>query len=616
MAGFNVLGYASAVTSMAHKRRRPAAASSPAPSLTPYVLGAGLVLITLAALWEVHRFGFVTFDDQVYVTKNPHVSAGITSAGIAWAFASGYAANWHPLTWISHMADVQMFGLEPGPAHVINLILHVANVLLVWLVLRRLTGSMHRSAVVAALFAVHPLHVESVAWIAERKDVLSTLFALLSLWAYAAYARNGRRAAYLGALFWFALGLMSKPMLVTLPVIMLLLDFWPLGRRAGWWPLIREKVPFLLLSAASATVTLLAQQRGGAVATLDATPFGLRVVNSCLAYVIYVGQTLWPSGLSAFYPLPEAVPVAAAIGALAVLAVTTWLAVRRLGTDPYLLVGWLWFLVMLVPVIGIIQIGAQAHADRYMYLPMVGLLLALVWGGADLAGRLHVNARVPGVITIVLVLGLANATRLQAAYWMDGISLWQHAVEVNPLNARGWTNLGTSLADAGRGSEAIAAYRRAIEIEPAVPQSQNNLGLALMKAGQTDDAVQHLREAVRLNPAYGEARNNLGNALIDQHRVDEAIEQYVEAVRLRPGDALMHNNLGAAYAQAGRMPEATAAFLEAARLEPSRADWQYAVGVAYAVQGDTTRASQYLREAVRLDPAHEGARRALAEIGR
>jgi Flp pilus assembly protein TadD len=560
----------------------------------------------------VHRFELVNFDDQVYVTNNPHVRAGLTWAGIVWAFSSTYAANWHPITWISHMTDVQLFGPAPGPPHVVNLVLHVINVLLVWFVLRRLTGSMSRSAIVAGLFAVHPLHVESVAWVAERKDLLSTLFALLTISAYADYVRRTGASRYVLALVWFALGLMSKPMLVTLPIVLVLLDAWPLRRPRA----LADKVPFALLAIASSVITLVAQQRGGAVATLEATPLALRVANALVAYTTYIQQTIWPVGLSAFYPLPASPPVADAIAALAVLAVITAAAVGLRRSRPYVLTGWLWFVVTLVPVIGVIQVGAQAHADRYTYLPLIGLFVVVVWGIADLGSRFALPQRALAAAAVAVIVACAVATRVQAGYWQDGISLWQHAVDVNPGNSRAHTNLGTSLAAAGRGTEAIAEYRKALDIEPTLPQAHNNLGLALMKQGHTDEAIVHLREAVRLKPAYGEARNSLGNALMDQHRVDEAIEQFEEAVRLRPGEPQIHNNLGAAYAERGRMVDATAQFLEAVRLEPNRAEWQYAAGMAYAVQGDTARAVQYLKEAIRLDPGHERARRALADIGR
>ena len=584
-----------------------------------------LVAVTLAAYEPVRHFAFVSLDDQVYVTNNPHVRAGLTWAGIVWAFTTTYAANWHPLTWISHMIDVQIFGLSPGPPHVVNLVLHTINVLLLWLVCRRLTGSVFRSALVAALFGLHPLHVESVAWVAERKDVLSTCFALLTMWAYAGYVRSPGVLRYAGASLLFALALMAKPMFVTLPFVLLLLDVWPLGRIAGfaataygptltWWQIVREKIPFFALAMLSSAVTAIAQQQGGAISSLETVPFTVRIMNTLIAYVIYLRQTVWPANLAVLYPYQTSPSVVAAAAAFVMLAVTTVVIVRRARSQPYLAVGWFWFVGTLVPVIGLVQIGGAAHADRYTYFPSIGLFLAAVWGGAELARRISIPRRALIGAGAALVTACAFATRVQAGYWADGITLWERAVAVTTSNSRAHNNLGTSYADVGRQSDAAAEYRRAIQIQPDLPQAHNNLGLALVRLGQPDEAIAQYREAVRLMPDYADARNGLAILLMDRGEVDEAIIHLTEAVRRRPAEAQLHNNLAAAFAQLGRMEDATRESLEAVRLEPNRAEWQYALGMAYAVQGDTARAILYLEAALRLDPAHTRARRALADI--
>jgi Flp pilus assembly protein TadD len=580
-----------------------------------WLIAIALAAVTLAAYWSVGGFDFANFDDQVYVTNNPQVRAGLTAAGVQWAFVATHGANWHPLTWLSHMTDVQLFGMSAGAHHVVNLAFHVVNTLLLWIVLTRLTESSMRSAAVAALFAVHPLHVESVAWIAERKDVLSAFFALLTIWSYAGYVRHSSRARYLAALMWFAFGLMSKPMLVTLPFVLLLLDVWPL-RRFSIRAALLEKAPFLILSIASSVITVVAQRRGGALTSLDLIPLSARVWNALSAYLTYLWQTIWPDNLVAFYPYSATPAIAQALVGAVVLIAITALCVRLRRDRPYLLVGWLWFVVMLVPVIGVVQVSTQAHADRYTYLPHVGLFLAMVWGVADLARRWALSPRIVTAATAVIIVALAAATRTQASTWQNGIALWEHAVAVGPPNGRAHTNLGAGYASAGRHRDAITEYRAALALEPALPQAHYNLGLALAAQGETEEAVRHFREALRLLPEHVSARGSLANSLMDLQQFDEAIVEYTEALRRRPDDAQIHHNLGVAYAQRGRMTDAAREFVEAVRLQPDRAELHYSAGMAFIVLGDNPKAASYLREAVRLEPNHDRARRALAEIGR
>lgn len=584
----------------------------------------GLLALVVVAYAGVRHFDFVDFDDYVYVRDNPHVRDGLTWPGLVWAFSATYAANWHPLTWLSHMADVALFGMSPGGHHVTSLLLHAVNTLLVWVAFRRLTGRPWRSALVAAIFAVHPLHVESVAWIAERKDLLSTMFAMLVLWSYAGYVRMGGRVRYAGAVLFSALSLMAKPMFVTIPFLMLLLDVWPLQRMPGWshgdrpavsWSrLLVEKVPFAVLALGSSAITIVAQHGAGAVVSLGAIPLGARVCNAFVTYVIYLRQTIWPARLAAFYPYPLTLPAGEAIGAVVFCAAVTVALALSARTRPYLLVGWLWFVGTLVPVIGLVQVGAQAHADRYMYAPLLGILVAAVWGASELAARWAVPRRVAVALSVAVVTACAAATDVQSAYWQDGIALWQHAVSVTPPNSHARSNLGVSLAAAGRQTDAIAEYREAIAIDPGLPQAHYNLGLALVATHDTGGAIAEFREAVRLRPDYASAHDSLGNALMDAHQVDAAVAEYREALRIRPDDAKVHNNLGTAFAEAGRPADAAREFIAAVGLEPQRAEWQYAAGIACALQGDEARAIEYLREAVRLDPRHERARRALADL--
>ena len=459
-------------------RRQPPARVQPAQpagraASRAWAVGLGAVAITVVAYAQVWRFDFVSFDDQVYVTGNPMVRAGLTWAGIVSAFTGTYAANWHPVTWLSHMLDVELFGLNSGPHHVVNLLLHAANTLLVWLVLRRMTGSVYRSALVAALFGVHPLHVESVAWVAERKDVLSTCFALLTFWYYAGYVQRKTTWRYAAALVCFALGLMAKPMLVTLPMLLLLLDFWPLRRMAGltnpaegdaptpWRRILWDKAPFFALSALTSVATVIAQQRGGAMATLDVIPLGVRAANALIGYAMYLWTTVWPVRLAALYPHEPSPSMTMAIAGGVVLIGITITIVRTARTQPYLAVGWFWFVGTLVPVSGVMQVGFQARADRFTYLPHIGLFVAIVWGLAALASRWQVPRRAVAVAALTVVVVLAGTTRIQAGYWRDGVTLWERAVAVTKPSGRTYSNLGASLAGAGRHAEAVTAYRQA-----------------------------------------------------------------------------------------------------------------------------------------------------------
>ena len=627
------------------------------------LFAASLASLTAVVFSSVSQLGFVRFDDPDYVTQNPHVMAGITWAGIKWALTTGHVANWHPLTWLSHMMDVQLFGVSAGAHHVVNLVLHVVNTVLLFVFLQRVTGTVWRSAFVAALFAVHPLHVESVAWVSERKDVLSTLFWTLTLFAYVGFVRAPRARRYGLVLLFFALGLLAKPMVVTLPFVLLLLDIWPLRRVTLWRDgaallsradlrtaarLVREKLPLFLLAAASSIITMLVQRSGGAVGSLTAYPLVLRAQNAIVNYVAYLGKALWPWPLSAFYAYRESVETWQ-VAACALLLIAICIAVVRLApTRPYLLVGWLWYLGTLVPVIGIVQAGMQSMADRYTYIPLIGPFIMLAWGAAELAERWPRQRLALGTACGIVIVALSVVTRVQTATWRDSLTLWQHAVDVTSHNAYAEYNLGVVLVQAGRVDDGIARFRSALRIDPNYPDVHIDLGNALNQRGsadeaisefatvvrlrpdyadarvvygnllrargRADDAMAQYREAIRLSPSMANAHNELGNALTAVGRFPDAMNEYAVAVRLAPDLAEAHNNLGAAMARAGRTNDAITEFLEALRLKPSAPMFHYNAALMLEGAGRTQEAVSHLQTVLKLDPGNDAARRALDRL--
>jgi Flp pilus assembly protein TadD len=651
----------------------------------------GLVLWTFLPAIEGE---FVVYDDPDYVSANTQVQHGLSWENFKWAFSSSEAANWHPLTWLSHMLDCQIFGLAPWGHHLTNLLLHALNTLLVYVVLRRITGATGRAFVVALLFGLHPLRVESVAWVAERKDVLSTTFWLLTLWAYAKYVETSasqgseqrlpagvigdrdRRTAEtraapataslgfpsrhvlpIGGLPWlyyglafafFALGLMSKPMLVTVPCVLLLLDYWPLRR----WPqrsardLVLEKSPFFVAAIVTCAVTWAVQRRGGAI--IAGLPLSARMENAVVAYCRYLGKLFWPVDLAAFYPPVGHWPGGAVLLACLLLLALSVLAIALRRRFPYCLMGWLWFLGTLVPVIGLVPAGEQSMADRYSYVPSIGIILLVVWGAYDLTKRWRYQVMMASAATAGAACLCLGLTRTQISYWKDTEALFRHALLVTERNYVAHNNLGTAFDKQGRWDEALSEFRQALQAKPDYPEALNNLGVALDRQGHVDEAIAQLRETLRLRPRYAVAHYNLGVALQEQGHLDEAIAQYQEALLLKPRYADAHynlwltlqrkgdldgaiaefqtilkfqpnspevcNKLGAVLEQQGHLDEAIRQYLLALKLKPDYARAHFNLGVAWERKGHLDQAIAELEQTLKLDAGYAPAQTNLARL--
>jgi Flp pilus assembly protein TadD len=593
-----------------------------------------LVGVTLAVYWPVMRCDFVNCDDPDYFTANRHVQTGLKPANIVWAFTTRHASNWHPLTWLSLMLDAELFGKGPFSPHLTNLLLHAANTVLLFLLFRRLTAATWRSAVVAALFALHPLHVESVAWVAERKDVLSTFFGLLSLCAYACYAQGtGNREqggktsnsdklragiqhptsnaqwCYWSAVFFFALGLMSKPMLVTLPLVMLLLDWWPLGRMSRGEgrgsrvrSLVWEKIPFFVLSAVSCVVTFIAQQKGGAVTALTRVSLLQRLDNAFVSYARYLGKTFWPVNLAVLYPLPAhwnaGWVVFSVLLVISLSVAAVWLG-RKL---PFVPVGWFWFVVTLVPVIGLVQVGIQSIADRYTYLPLIGVFLVLVWGFDEA----RVKWRLPESLVLFLagvsLLTGAWATRSQLSYWRNSETLFRHTLAVTENNYLAYNNLGTCLSEKGQLAEAVDCFQKSLRIKPDNADALCNMGNAMTRSGQWNEAVDYYHRALQIVPDQPDVLSNLGMVQVNRKQYAEAVAYFEKALQVNPDSASAHNNLATVLFIEGRFDEAARHFREALRLQPDNPQIYSNLGDALLQQGQTAEAVEYYKMALRLNP--------------
>ena len=657
-----------------------------------------LAAVILAVFGQTLGYGFINYDDNGYVSENTQVIRGLTWKGIEWAFTHSVSANWHPLTVMSHMLDCQFYGLNAGGHHLTNVLLHTATAILLFLVLRQMmglrpeksigatvpqAGAFWGGAFVAAVFAIHPLRVESVAWVSERKDVLSGLFFMLTIGAYVRYvqgrsrvesressARSGSLALdarpsaldYCLVLLFFALGLMSKPMLVTLPFVLLLLDYWPLGRftkSAGgpeWFfiprRLLLEKIPLLILAAAGCVATLLAQHE--AIMKNEVMPFSLRITNALASYAVYLKQMFYPAKLAPLYPYPmNSVPVWESLIAFVFLVAVSAGVIAWRRKRPCLMVGWFWYLGMLVPVIGLVQVGTQAHADRYTYLPQIGLYVMVVWLVADLCATWRYRRVVLGGLMATAIAALMLCSRIQTTCWRDSELLWTHtlactsnnavahnglgdayfrsgqmdeaieqyqsALKVRPQYVLAIYNLGDVLLRLGRVDEAIEQYQKALALQPNYAEACNNLGNALAQKGRMDEAIVQFKRALEIRPAYAEGYSNLGNALVQEGRVDEAIACYQKALKIKPGPAQVYINLGSALLQKERMDEAMEQFQQAINLQPDSAQAHFNLSQIFLLKGQGNEAMTHLQEALKIRPdyakAHDSLGVALMQKG-
>jgi protein O-mannosyl-transferase len=592
----------------------------------------GLAVATLVVFWPILGCDFVNLDDPENVTENSHVLGGLTREGVAWAFRTGHTGNWYPLTWLSYMLDVELFGRNAGGLHLTNLLLHVANTVLLFLALKRLTAAHWPSAFVAALFALHPLHVEPVAWISDRKDVLSAFFGLLALWAYGRYAFQRASQGAVGAsrvmspsssFYWlavlfFACGLMSKATLVTLPFVMLLLDYWPLhrfelSRFDLQFPtlarLLREKMPFFVLGAIFCVVAFSLQRKAGAVHSLSDVPIPVRLENALVSYALYLAKAICPAGLAIPYSHEGHWPAEQVVFA-AVLVVGLCLGTLWLGRKfPFVVTGWFWFFGMTVPVNGLVQVGIQFMADRYQYMPLIGVFMLWAWGAGEALKRWQPPKAAVGIVAGLILAACAIRTRDQLGYWQNSETLFLHALAVTKDNATANYNLGMALVQNGRMDEAIAYLKKATEIHSNNPRvqvmAQNNLGNAVLLEGRMDEAIAHFQKALEIQPDFAQAHYNLGNALFQKGTKDQAAIHYWRAVEIQPGFAPAHNNLGTVLLEQGRVDEAIAHFQKALDSQPDFADarnnlaWVLATSPLASVRNGA-KALQLAQQAERL----------------
>jgi protein O-mannosyl-transferase len=577
-----------------------------------------LTLSTLLVFWQVRNFDFVKYDDRNYVYENPNVLNGLTHDGIISAFTTPRSGNWLPLTWLSFMLDSQLFGLNPGRMHLVNLFFHIINTLLLFAVLKKMTGSLWPSAFVAAAFAIHPVHVESVAWVINRKDVLSTFFFMLTLAAYAGYVRGGGLFRYLLAILLFVFGLLAKPILVTLPFVLLLLDYWPLGRFAApqaiettsipdkrrlLYRIIIEKIPFFVLAAVSSTVTFIAQKSGGSVPDINTISLQSRVANTLLSYTRYIGKMFWPQNLAVFYPRDIDRFSFWQIAMCAMLLLGISVFVIRFGRNrKYLPVGWFWFVGTLIPVIGLVQSGAQAYADRYTYIPYIGLFIMVAWGLPGLLSKLPQRKIALGLSMVIVLATLGICTHKQVSFWNNTITLFTHAIEVTQNNYVAYNNLGVALKSVDRYQDAIEAYKQAIKSKPDYVEAYYNLGIAYGKLGIRQNEIDAYKQTIRIKPDFTEAYINLGFAYNALGRYLDAINAYEQVTKLQPNYADGHFNLGVVYARLGRFQDAAEAFKRAVRIKPDFAEAYYNLGNSYGGLDRYQDAIEAFVQAIRIKP--------------
>ena len=542
-----------------------------------------LVVATLFVYWQKSTHDFIGYDDDKYVTENMHVKQGLSFENLIWAFQSTHASNWHPLTWLSHMLDVELYGMNPGAHHLTSLLFHVLNSLLLFIVFRRMTTNVWQSGIVALLFALHPLHVESVAWVAERKDVVSAFFWLLTIWGYIRFTQHPVMERYLVVVGFFSLGLMAKPMVVTLPFVLLLLDYWPLnriqarqannhpGKPIAGLPLLRlvyEKIPLFGLAGISCAVTFVAQKKGEALGLLDVHPPMMRVANALVSYLKYIQKMLWPENLSVLYPYPRIISGWQVAVACAVLGGITFLAIRYRKHLPWLFVGWFWYVGTLVPVIGLLQVGVQAMADRYTYLPLVGLFVVLSWGTAQLIDNWRYKKIALTVASAVLCFLLVLNARMQVSYWKNSVTLFEHALEVTADNYVIHNNLGFELALQGKMDAAITHYSAALRINPEFELACINLGTALFSQGKIEKSFSYYQAILNEKPRFAGVHHKFGILLLRVGEIDAAVDHFQAALRIKPDYAEVYNSLGAALVSKGKIQAAMVNFRQAIRINP------------------------------------------------
>jgi protein O-mannosyl-transferase len=593
-----------------------------------------LVAVTSLAYYQVLDHEFLNFDDNRYVTENTNITQGLTREAVAWAFTKSYISNWHPMTWLSHMLDFEIYGGDPSGHHLTNLLLHIANTLLLLGVLSKMTGALWRSGLVATLFALHPLNVESVAWVAERKNVLSTFFWLLTMWAYVDYSQKKTVGAYLLVIFFLMLGLMAKPMLVTLPFVLILLDFWPL-KRWGWQntgsekssgikTVLLEKIPLFLLVVGASITTYIAQKNWDAMRSTELRSLYSALTNAVVSYIQYLEKFFFPVKLSVFYPHPgDSLPAWKAIVYLGALVVITTSVLRTVRQAPYLAVGWFWYLGTLVPVIGIVQVGEQAMADRYMYIPLIGVFMAIAWGLPELMKRKVQQNRMLLMVGTLIIL-LITLTWVQVSYWKNSRALFEHAISINNSKAPSFViahnNLGHAMALKGQYEDAVIQYRQAIKINPHFAPVHNNLGVTLNELHRYDEAIKSFQQAINIKSDYAEAHNNLANGLRKKGKVKQAIFYYDKAIRLKSDYAEAHFNLGILLSQQDRDEEAVTQYRRALQIKPDFILAHDNLASLLSRQGDFEGAVSHYQQAINLDPgfskAHNNLGSTLAGQGR
>ena len=580
----------------------------------PFLICVFSVLAILAVYWPVYNYEFVIYDDHVYVTNNTNIQSGLNWKSVYWAFTTGYASNWHPVTWLSHTLDYQLFGSWAGGHHLVNVLFHILNTIILFYVLMRMTGAIWPSAFVAAVFALHPLHVESVAWVAERKDVLSTFFWLLTMWAYVHYVENPRLKWYLAAIILFVLGLMSKPMLVTVPFVLLLLDFWPLGRKISWRLLI-EKIPFFICSIVSCVITFLAQQSSGATVNIKALGLAIRVDNAIVSCLTYITKMIWPRRLAVFYPHPGGgSSISGVIICVFLLVLISICFISLARRYRFLAVGWLWYLGTLVPIIGLVQVGAQAMADRYTYMTLTGLFIIIAWSAKEFVPKWHHRNTILALLAVATLAALVLTSWRQLRYWKNTLTLFEHTLQITEKNYMTLSNYANYLIGLGRFDEAIERSNESLEIAPNYADAHNNLGLALMNSGKVSAAIEQFGLAVKYKPDFTSAYNNLAIALYKQGRNEDAINYFERVLKVEPDFAEGRLNLGCALLQASRTQQAIEQFRLVVKSKPDFPQAYYNLALALREQDRPEEAVSYYKQALKIKPDYIDAHLKLAII--